>query len=132
MGFQLGRRRGPRTLISLTPLIDVVFILLVFFMLASNFRDWRAIGLDTPGRGGGRGDGTTVVLLLTADGRMVLDGEAVGPEGPGRRLAVLAARTEPPPVVVRAEPGVALQRAVDALSAAREAGLARVTLGAAR
>ena len=37
-----------RPLISLTPLIDVVFILLVFFMLASSFLDWRSIDLSTP------------------------------------------------------------------------------------
>lgn len=36
-----------KTIISLTPLIDVVFILLVFFMLASSFMDWHAISLDT-------------------------------------------------------------------------------------
>ena len=39
------RRRSP---ISLTPLIDVVFILLVFFMLASSFLDWRSITLAAP------------------------------------------------------------------------------------
>lgn len=32
--------------ISLTPLIDVVFILLLFFMLTSSFTPWRT--LDTP------------------------------------------------------------------------------------
>ena len=42
------KRGGGRRMISLTPLIDVVFILLVFFMLASSFTDWRAITLDTP------------------------------------------------------------------------------------
>jgi len=42
---ELAPRR--RAAISLTPLIDVVFILLVFFMLASSFLDWRAISLDT-------------------------------------------------------------------------------------
>ncbi|WP_413699596.1 ExbD/TolR family protein [Psychromonas sp. KJ10-10] len=31
--------------ISLTPLIDVVFILLLFFMLSSSFTQWRAIQL---------------------------------------------------------------------------------------
>jgi len=36
-----------KTIISLTPLIDVVFILLVFFMLASSFMDWRTLSLDT-------------------------------------------------------------------------------------
>ena len=34
-----------RPLISLTPLIDVVFILLVFFMLASSFVEWKFIEL---------------------------------------------------------------------------------------
>jgi len=32
-----------RSLVSLTPLIDVVFILLIFFMLASNFIEWQFI-----------------------------------------------------------------------------------------
>ena len=36
-----------RTIISLTPLIDVVFILLVFFMLASSFLEWRSISIAT-------------------------------------------------------------------------------------
>lgn len=33
--------------ISLTPLIDVVFILLLFFMLSSSFTQWRVIQLPT-------------------------------------------------------------------------------------
>ncbi|WVM94262.1 MotA/TolQ/ExbB proton channel family protein [Halopseudomonas pachastrellae] len=37
------KRRG----ISLTPLIDVVFILLLFFMLSSNFMHWRQISLSS-------------------------------------------------------------------------------------
>ncbi|KKJ76684.1 hypothetical protein WH95_11085 [Kiloniella litopenaei] len=32
--------------ISLTPLIDVVFILLIFFMLASSFLDWRELRIQ--------------------------------------------------------------------------------------
>ena len=35
--------QSKRSLVSLTPLIDVVFILLIFFMLASNFVDWQFI-----------------------------------------------------------------------------------------
>ncbi len=43
--FSGGRGRAR---ISLTPLIDVVFILLVFFMLASNFQQKRSVELATP------------------------------------------------------------------------------------
>ena len=37
-----------KAVISLTPLIDVVFILLVFFMLSSSFLDWRHQPLGHP------------------------------------------------------------------------------------
>jgi hypothetical protein len=46
------RRR--RALISMTPLIDVVFILLIFFMLASSFLNWRSSGWILPARAGAR------------------------------------------------------------------------------
>lgn len=39
----LNHTQKRRALVSLTPLIDVVFILLIFFMLASNFIDWQFI-----------------------------------------------------------------------------------------
>ena len=35
-----------KSLVNLTPLIDVVFILLIFFMLASNFIRWHYIELS--------------------------------------------------------------------------------------
>lgn len=41
----LYKPQSKRTLVSLTPLIDVVFILLIFFMLASNFIEWQFIEL---------------------------------------------------------------------------------------
>lgn len=46
--FRFAEKSAKRkNIISLTPLIDVVFILLVFFMLASSFADWRSVALDT-------------------------------------------------------------------------------------
>lgn len=46
--FSFANKTGRRkTVISLTPLIDVVFILLVFFMLASSFMQWKTLSLDT-------------------------------------------------------------------------------------
>ena len=35
-----------RSLVNLTPLIDVVFILLIFFMLASNFIRWHSLEIS--------------------------------------------------------------------------------------
>jgi len=43
--MEISEKSRQRALISLTPLIDVVFILLVFFMLASSFVEWKFIDL---------------------------------------------------------------------------------------
>lgn len=71
-----GRRRG---IISLTPLIDVVFILLVFFMLSSSFLEWRAITVATTGSSTtGSGERSRESLLLSvSDVTIRLNGEQI-------------------------------------------------------
>jgi biopolymer transport protein ExbD len=67
-----------RSLISLTPLIDVVFILLLFFMLTSNFTQLRAIGITIPAEAGAPAGGEqTVLVRVHADERLELDGQPV-------------------------------------------------------
>ena len=49
--------------ISLTPLIDVVFLLLVFFMLASTFLKFGTVKLETAGSAASVSDASKVVLI---------------------------------------------------------------------
>jgi biopolymer transport protein ExbD len=80
-----------RTLISLTPLIDVVFILLVFFMLASNFSQLRAIGVTIPAEAGGPAAGEQpLVVRVHPDGRLDLDGQPVSEDGLAARVRQFA------------------------------------------
>lgn len=63
--------------ISLTPLIDVVFILLLFFMLATNFTDWRQITLATGTTATAQQSETeSIVVHIAADGQLRLDGDS--------------------------------------------------------
>jgi len=39
--MRLLNQQNKRAIVNLTPLIDVVFILLIFFMLASSFAEWQ-------------------------------------------------------------------------------------------
>ncbi|MBO6826670.1 MAG: biopolymer transporter ExbD, partial [Sneathiella sp.] len=74
--YQTGRSRAK---ISLTPLIDVVFILLVFFMLASNFQQERNIELTTPASGPGKRTSITddkpIRIDIQGQGRFLVDGK---------------------------------------------------------
>lgn len=125
-GPQQGRRRRP--LISLTPLIDVVFILLVFFMLASSFLDWRSIDLNAPGRGGGKPSMVGALLVdVTANG-LRLSGEAMDL---GELEARVATRLEQRPeqrVLVKPAAGVPLQSVVDVLDRLSAAGVVDLSL----
>ncbi|SFD74585.1 biopolymer transport protein ExbD [Thiohalospira halophila DSM 15071] len=112
-----------RRLISLTPLIDVVFILLVFFMLASTFMEWRLIDLQIGGEGGGEVDPSAARVHLTAEGirheDRLWEADELLPhleeEGAER-------------IRVEMSEGVALQRAVDLVARLRTLPGASVSL----
>lgn len=117
-----------RSLVSLTPLIDVVFILLVFFMLASSFVTWRSIGLATPEAAGGGPTmkGAMLVEVLPDGyrfGARLMPLEAIA-DRVERRLAEDPAQR----ILVRPAGGVPLQRAVDVLDRLAAAGAVNVAL----
>ncbi len=66
--------------ISLTPLIDIVFILLLFFILESNFLRFGELVFNTPRQQeSGNSPVRTLELQVFADGRIWLEGRALDP-----------------------------------------------------
>lgn len=119
------RRRSP---ISLTPLIDVVFILLVFFMLASSFLDWRAIDLNAPGKAAASPSLEGAMLVeIRADG-LRLSGQTVTLPELAIRLGDKIRKKPEQRVVVRPVSGVVLQDAVVVLDALAAAGVRNLSL----
>jgi len=126
---RLRNRRRRRASVSLTPLIDVVFILLVFFMLASSFQSWRSIAMEPPvERGGGGGGAPAVLIRLHPGGGLDLNGRRVGRAELRRRLDTYAGREQPPRVLIEPRSGVPLQRAVRVIDLVEAAGLTRTRL----
>lgn len=117
-----------RNLISLTPLIDVVFILLIFFMLASSFVDWRAIGL-TPPAGEGGGDLLTGAVLVDvrADG-VRMSGIRVTLDQLQATAASHLARQPDRAFIIRPLVGVPLQQTVAVMDRLSAAGASRISL----
>jgi len=118
-----------RARVSLTPLIDVVFILLVFFMLASSFLDWRSIRVTSAETGGAPAPGMVGAMLVEVRPEGVrLSGQPMAPDDLAARLA---ARIETHPetrVLVRPAGGVEMQRVVDLLDRLSAAGIAKLDL----
>ena len=117
--------------LSLTPLIDVVFLLLIFFMLASRFSLDQQLTLLTPNEDEVSLSEETPEIIevrLRADGSVLLNTEEVSSQSllPGvRKLAVTLSN---PSYVMIAEEGAPVQTLITAAEAARLADIKTVTM----
>lgn len=119
------RRRGP--LVSLTALIDVVFILLIFFMLASSFDSLRRLELAS-GMGGGRDGLEGSMLVDIGVSGLRLSGETLPLEAVAERIAARLATRPDLVVLLRPGEGVNLQRTIDVVDRLNARGVRKLTL----
>lgn len=130
MDFSHDRKRQP-LILELTPLIDVVFLLLIFFMVSTTFvNEPSALEVDLPMSSAPEMivEGEDVGITLTDDGRVFVDGEGVTMDqlrGELRRIAQQSPTTQ---VVLRGDKGLEYQRLIDVMSIAHELGLTNFSL----
>mgnify|MGYP000727573174 FL=1 len=125
-----GRQRSKQEL-NVAPLIDVVFLLLIFFMLASTFIEPKSVELML-------GSGTTQTVTavdpleidVATDGSIRLNGLRLSVE----QLTVeIAARIKGDPnriVTIRAEAEIPVQRLIQVMDQVRSAGTNKLRLSA--
>ena len=124
------QRRNRR--LSLTPLIDCVFILLVFFMLQTNF--FRPHTVDFAKAGGASGavsDTQTVSVEIHDNGTIWLNGAATDIESL-QKFASGIISPDNTRVVLGVDPGVVLQRAVDIMDLFNRHGISSISMIAAQ
>lgn len=114
--------------LSLTPLIDVVFLLLIFFMLASTFSKFTALDFAIGGKSTGAEKISEYMLLriLSAD-ELDLNGERLS-------LAEIRVKleeqnkTKPPKLIIKPSKGATVQSLVKVIDLAKKAGINSTTI----
>lgn len=122
--------RSRRPLVSLTPLIDVVFILLVFFMLASSFSRERVIEMLTPtaSESAQQDEAGAALVRIRPDGGIDLNGEPLSRSDLAQRVGAWSVSEEPRHYLVQPVPGVTTQQAVTVLDLLKSSGAESVSL----
>lgn len=117
----------PRRKPSLTPMIDVVFLLLVFFMLASRFGIDMHIPLNVAGSASGEGYSGPPRLIDIKAETLLLNGVALSPEALVDRIGEL---TEKPSdtIILRPSEGTDLQRVITVMETLSGAGYSALVL----
>ncbi|MHA7777328.1 ExbD/TolR family protein [Roseibium sp. M-1] len=119
MRFSQRARRRP---VGLTSLIDVIFLLLLFFMLASSFTRYQSLDISSGGEGGGA-DVKPAYLRIHSAEKIDLNGKSLEKSEMQVRFAELKAESI---VAIWSGPEANVQDVVDIMSAARQTGLKTV------
>lgn len=116
--------RRSRAAVSLTPLIDVVFILLIFFMLVSSLQSTNMIDLRVADRNATPTQVRDRALLVTISrDTLQLDGQPLSLAQLREQVALQPQRQ----VALEPADGVSLQRVVTVLDQLRGAGASQVS-----
>jgi biopolymer transport protein ExbD len=113
--------------LNLTSMIDVLFLLIIFFMVATKFDEMeRNIEVDVPEvsqAGQETPPARPLVVSVMGDGRVELDGTPVSFDELTKRLAAARTTLREPSVVIRGDAQCAFQHVASALAACRQAGI---------
>ena len=118
---------------NLTPMLDMVFNLLLFFLAATTFaKEEVEMDLKLPeSKSGTEGQvAHPVVIQVLADGRIVYDGRAVTLEALVQKLQAAAARNKEQSVLVRGDKQAQFGVGLQVLDACRLAKLGKVDFAA--
>ncbi len=127
------QRRRQRAIINITSLIDVMFLLLIFLMVSSTFKDQPAINLVLPRAvTAEEAPLTPSIVFLTADGQLYLDQRSMTEEELGVELRRLQAGTGDDRIILRADARAAHGDVVRLIDLVKDSGFTRVSIAATR
>jgi biopolymer transport protein ExbD len=135
MNLQPGGDDDPE--VNLTPLIDVVFLLLIFFMVSTTFEHQSRIQIELPEATAEatRPDDKSLEIIIDARGRYFIgDQQVVNTELKTLKGAIGKAlgEREEMPVIIRADANTPHQAVITALDATSQLGLIHISLATSK
>ena len=123
---------GEQTGIDMSPMIDCVFILLIFFIVTTTFVEETGIEVDKPQAASSvRLEKTSILIALTANGTVVYGGREIGMSGV-QPLVRRMLQKESVPVIVQADAGAPAGLLVRVIDEAKLGGAAKVSVATSR
>lgn len=132
MNFRPKRQQDPE--INITPLIDMVFLLLIFFMVSSSFTRQSELELTLPRAAANPAEQQpeTIEVVIDRNGQWYVEGNLLPDTGIATMRRSLEAAlprdmAEPPTLIISADASATYQAVVDVMDAARQLGLHRIS-----
>jgi biopolymer transport protein ExbD len=116
----------------MSPLMDCVFILLIFFIVTTTFVEESGVQVERPQPGGsGDNESTTLTLHVTTDGKVMHSNRDIGVNGV-RGLVTRLLQQRDMPVILLADQKADAGVVVDVIDECKLAGAEQVSVAATR
>ena len=123
---------GQELELNLTPLIDVVFLLLIFFMVSTTFNKQSEISIELPEASGKplKTDKFVIEIEIDSQGRYFVNQQRVKDNKVAtlkRAIRLTQGKEKKPQLIISSDRNTPYQSVITAMDAARQLGLVNLT-----
>ncbi|EQA35794.1 transport energizing protein, ExbD/TolR family [Leptospira inadai serovar Lyme str. 10] len=119
--------------INITPMVDVILVLLVIFMVTANFLKKESININLPKvQAADPNVAQSVQVALTKDGKIVLEGSETTPEKLGAQLARDSKIRPNMRLTLSADSSLPYGKIAETMGVIRRAGVTKIALSVKR
>ncbi len=119
--------------INLTPLIDIMLVLLIIFMVTSSLSVGSGLDIDLPKSNSvteGQEESNTIILSLSKQGELFLEGQKTSREQLAAELKKLLLAKKEATLVLEGDTSSDLGQVVELMDLARQAGATKLAISA--
>ena len=127
MTMRFREKRFTKSIINLTPMVDMLFLILLFFLVTSSFIEQPNIKLELPTtKYASTSKLEERVLTISRDGKLFFQNEPVERKNLVSVLKNAFSKQDDKTLILRADKNVSYGTVVDIMDAAKGAGLRRI------
>ena len=114
--------------INVTPLVDVVLVLLIIFMVTATYIVAQSIPVDLPEAGTGEDVVTTLAITITSDAKLYIDGKPVDEATISSTIAEAKAENADVRVIIAADKAVLHGKVIHIIDVVRKEGVTKFAI----
>ena len=117
--------------LDMTPMLDIVFIMLIFFIVTTSFVKESGVTVSTPSaQSASRQESANIFIAITAEGEVWMDRRPVDPRSVRAIVARLHADNPEGSVIIQSDEDASTRMLVEVMDQVRLAGVEAIAIAA--
>lgn len=125
--MQFGERKKRKVVVNITSLIDVMFLLLIFFAVTSTFLEHPGLTIELPtAKSSDIVETKEIIVIVTKDGKILVNDIEVETADFEKQLKKVFDNSKEPTMILKADKDVSYGLIIELMDSAKRIGLKKV------